>query len=223
MNYIRGLQAGYPCTEVSQKEKNSHHMRESSNLRVIFPYREGIFRLSIPYPANGILLDADVEGRARGRDFDDGRPVQDHGVHDRGVGLRARDEGVGLAHRRRRDDRGDHVALHSGHDRGGVQSADEDDVARSWQAALDAEGEGHTRRGGHALGGCQCGEGLDGEGDVGGGAGLDEGGGHGVDVVQTQRSAVGVGGTDLAEVEALNGGVEGFGDEDGAGDVEIFL
>ena len=71
------------------------------------------------------------------------------------------------------------------------------------------------------MGGGQGGESFDGEGGVGGGAGLDESGGEREDGVETEGGAVGVGGGDLAEVEALERGVQGFGDEDGAGDAEV--
>ena len=67
----------------------------------------------------------------------------------------------------------------------------------------------------------QSGERLNGQGGVGAGAGFDECGGEGVDGVEAEGGAVGVRGGDFAQVEALDGGVEGFGDEDGAGDAEV--
>ena len=67
----------------------------------------------------------------------------------------------------------------------------------------------------------QGGESLDGQRGVGGRAGGDEGGREGVDRVEAQGGTVGVRGADLAQVEALDGGVEGFGHEDGARDAEV--
>ena len=111
--------------------------------------------------------------------------------------------------------------MHGRLDGDGVQTADEDDEESRGQGAVDAEGEGDAGGGGNALGGFQRGEGLDGERGVGRGAGFDESGGERVDGIEAERGAVGAGRGDFAEVEALNGGVEGFGDEDGTGDAEV--
>ncbi len=73
------------------------------------------------------------------------------------------------------------------------------------------------------MGRCQGWECHDWQCGIGGWAGGDEGGGEGVYGVEAERGAVGVRGGDFAEVETLDGGVEGFGDEDGARDAEVFL
>lgn len=128
-----------------------------------------------------------------------------------------------MSHRRHGHHRRDRTSLgRRGHARGG-KPADKGDVEACRQGSGDGEGEGDPLRGGHALRGGQRGEGLDGEGGIAGGAGLDEGGGEGVDGVETEGGAVGVGREDLAEVEALQRGVQGFGHEDGAGDAEVGL
>lgn len=67
------------------------------------------------------------------------------------------------------------------------------------------------------------GEGLEGEGGVGGGARLDEGGRQGVDGSGVERSAVGVGNGDLTNGGALVRGVLGLGHQDGAGDGQVVL
>ena len=67
----------------------------------------------------------------------------------------------------------------------------------------------------------QGGECHDGQGGVGARAGFDEGRRESVDGVEAEGGAVGVRGGDFPQVEPLHGGVEGFGDEDGAGDAEV--
>jgi hypothetical protein len=67
------------------------------------------------------------------------------------------------------------------------------------------------------------GERLEGEGGVGGRAGLDEGGRQGVDGGRVEGSAVGVGNGDLANGGALVRGVLGLGHQDGAGDGQVGL
>ena len=159
-------------------------------------------------------------GRGR-RHLDDSGAVEDHGIHEGRVRRGLCDEDVRLTHGGGRDHGGDHVPLHGRRDGRGAEPADEDDAEGRRQAARRAEGEGHARGGGDALGRGQGGEGHDGEGDVGARAGLDEGRGEGEDGVETEGGAVGVRGGDLFEVEALDGGVEGLGDEDGARDAEV--
>jgi hypothetical protein len=79
-------------------------------------------------------------------------------------------------------------------------------------------GAGH--HGAHVAHG-QSGEGLHGEGAVGAGAGNDEGGGHGVDLVEVKGVVEGLGVGLLAEGSAQVGAVAGFHGQDAAGGCEV--
>ena len=105
----------------------------------------------------------------------------------------------------------------------GIQPADEDDEERRRKRALDAEGEGDPLGGGDPLRGRQSGERHDGQRRVGARARLDKGGRERVNGVEAEGGAVRVRGGDLAQVEALDGLVQGLGDEDGARDAEVGL
>ena len=161
-------------------------------------------------------------GRRR-RYFDDGRPVQDHGVSQGGVGRGLGKEDICLTHRRGRDYGLNHAAIHRWRHRRRAQTAHENDEKRRRKRALDAKGKGYTLGGRDPLRGRQSGERHDGEGGVGARAGGDEGRGEGVHGVEAEGGAVRVRGGDFAQVEALDGGVEGFGDEDGPRDAEVGL
>ena len=163
----------------------------------------------------------EIDRGSRRRDLDDSGPVQDHGIGDGRVGRGLGEEDVRLTHGRGRDHGGNHAARHGRDDGRGAETADEDDEESRRERALDAKGERNALRGGDALGRGQGGEGHDRERDVGARAGFDKGGGEGVDGVEAEGGAVGVRGRDLAEVEPLDRGVEGFGDEDGARDAEV--
>ena len=113
--------------------------------------------------------------------------------------------------------------MHRRRDGRGIQAADEDDEESRRKRALDAESKGYARGGGDPLRRRQGGEGHDRQCGVGGWAGLDEGRGEGVHRVETERGAVWVRGCDLSQVVPLDGGVEGFGDEDCTCDDKIFL
>ena len=78
-------------------------------------------------------------------------------------------------------------------------------------------------RSGQALSGRQARERHNSESGVGSRTGLNKGGSCGVNGVETESGTVRVGGCHFPEVEALDGGVQGFGDEDGAGDAEVLL
>ena len=163
----------------------------------------------------------EINRRSRRRDLDDSGPVQDHGIRDGGVGRGLGEEDVRLAHRRGGNHRGNHAACHSRHDGRGAETAHEDDIKGGWERSLDAKRKRNALRSRDALGRRQGGERHDGERYVCAGAGFDKGGGEGVDGVEAEGGAVGVRGGDLAEVEALDRGVEGLGDEDGARDAEV--
>ena len=176
-----------------------------------------------PATSQAFFLLREIKCGSRRRHLDDSRSVQDHRIGNRPISLGFRDENIRLAHRRSGDDRLDHITRHCRHNRRGGQPAHEDDEERRRQRALDAEGECDTLRSGNALRGGQGGEGHDGQRGVGCGAGSDEGGGEGVDGVEAKGGAVGVRGRDLAEVEALDRGVQGLSDEDGARNAEVGL
>ena len=113
--------------------------------------------------------------------------------------------------------------MHRRRDGRGIQTADKDDAEGRRKRALDAESEAHPHRGGDPLRRGQGGEGHDRQCGVGGWTGLDEGRGEGVDRVETERGTVWVRGGDLSQSVPLDGGVEGFRDEDGACDGKIIL
>ena len=165
----------------------------------------------------------EIEGRGRRRDLDDSGSVQNHIIRNGPVRHRFRDEDIGLSHGRGRDGRGDHPPLHRRHDGRGSQPANEDDEERRRKRALDAKGEGDTRGGRDPLRRRQSGEGHERQRRVGARALLDKGGRERVDGVEAEGGAVGIRGRDLAQVEALDGRVQGFGDEDGARDAEVGL
>lgn len=179
-----------------------------------------------PYPPTHTcthLLLVDIERRARGSDFQDRRPKQDHRIRQLAGHVAVGHERIHLPHRRHRHHRHDRTPLgRRGHARGG-KPAHKRDVETSRQGSGDGEGEGDPLRGRHALRGGQRGEGLDGKSGIAGGARLDEGGGEGVDGVEAEGGAVGVRRENFAEVEALQRGMQGFGHEDGAGDAEVGL
>lgn len=164
-----------------------------------------------------------IERGSRGCHFDDGRPIQDHRVIQCHVGRGLGEEDICLTHRRGRDHGFDHVAVHRWRHRRRAQPAHEDDEESGRKRAFDAEGEGDALGGRDPLRGRQSGESHDGKGGVGARAGGDEGRGEGVHGVETERGAVRVRGRDFAQVEALDRGVERFGDEDGARNAEVGL
>jgi len=169
------------------------------------------------------LLLVDVKRRARRCNLQDGRPEHDGRIHQRPSNIAAGHKCIDLPHRRLRYHRGDGVALGGRSHARGVEAAHKRHKEASRQGPRDREGKWDSLRGGKALRGRQRGEGLDGEGGVAGRAGFNEGGGEGVDGVEAEGGAVGVRGVDLAEVEALQRGVQGFGYEDGACNAEIGL
>lgn len=165
----------------------------------------------------------EIERGSRRRHLDDGWPVQDHRVIQGHVGRGIGEEDISLTHRSGRDHGFDHAPVHRWRNRCRTQPAHKDDVERRGKRSLDAKGEGDTLGSRDALRGGQSWERHDGKRGIGARAGSDEGGCEGVDGIETERGAVGVRGRDFPEVETLDGGVEGFGDEDGAGDAEVGL
>lgn len=179
--------------------------------------------LAQPNPGKPISRLREIERRSRRRHLDDGGSVQNDIVRDGRIRLRFRNEDIGLSHRRVRDHRGDRIPLQRRRDGRGVQPANEDDEERRRERAFDAEREGDALGGGDPLRRRQSGEGLDRQRRVGAWALLDKGGRERVDGVEAEGGAVRVRGGDLAQVEALDGLVQGLGDEDGAGDAEVGL
>ena len=164
-----------------------------------------------------------VERRRRRRHFDDGWPVQDHGVIQGHAGWSAREEDICLTHGSGWDHGCDQAAVRCWCNRRGTQTTDEDDGEGRRKRALDAEGEGHTLGSRNALGRGQSGECHDRKCGIVAWAGLDEGCGGGVDRVKTESGAVWICRCDFSEVESMDCSVDRFGDEDRTSNAEICL
>ena len=146
-------------------------------------------------------------------DLNDRRTSQNRRVSksgDIGIGQ----DGIGLAGSGRRHSRL-YLAAHQ-RSRGGrgAQSTDPGHVEGSGGCGLGRELDGGSLGDGTSRGGSQAWECHNGKRGVGGRAGRDEGGGEGVDLVDSEAGAVGVGGSDVANGEALEGRVDRLSDQD---------
>ncbi len=178
----------------------------------------------LPAPPHGptASLNGQIESRARRRNLQDGRPKHHHRIRD-GGDVAARHERVRLPAHRHRHHGLDHAADHARGHRHGDQAVDKGHVEGARRQRARGEGEGQAGAGRLALRGRQGGEGGEGQRRVAGGAGGDEGGGQRVGGVGDDGAAVGVGGRDLAEREALQRRVDGLEVQDGARDGQVRL
>lgn len=188
--------------------------------------RQPIPLLTLPSPHHSVshsLLNRNIERRTRRRHLDNGRPEQNRRLDQRPIRHRTGNERIRLPRHRIRNHGRDHVSLHRPHHARRVQAAAEGDIRFGRDRALHLEGEANPLRRRLALRGLQHREGLDRQRRVRRRTPGDERGREGVHLVKAEGGAVRVSGGDLAEVEALQRGVDGLGDENGAGNAEVFF